>query len=109
MQFLRREHSGADKAHLAHEHVEKLGKLVQAEFTKYGARARDSRIVLQLEVAFKFGSKNRVGIQDRIRISPHGPELERVEFSVLADNPPAMENRPAVVNSYEKTDDQEER
>jgi hypothetical protein len=108
MQFLRREHSGANQAHLAHQHIEKLGKFVQAELTKYGARTRNTRIVLELEVAFKFGAKNRVGIQNRIRITPHRPELERVEFSVLANDPPAMENRPSIVNGNKKADDQED-
>jgi hypothetical protein len=105
MQFLCREHSGANQAHLAYQHVEKLRKLIQAEFSEDRAGARDARIIFELEVALEFGSKNGVSVQYRIRIAPHGPELQRVKLSTLADNPTAMKNRPAIVNSDKKADD----
>lgn len=80
---------GADETHLAFQHVQELGELVEAGLPKEGAGLRDARIVFQLEGGLPlfpcFGISVEQFLETLGRVYAHAAEFVAVKlFSVSA-------------------------
>ena len=75
----RQRRARADQAHVAAQHVEQLGQLVEGEAAQPAARAGDPRVVLHLEEAVARSRSRRAGRRAAPRRRHHGAELEAAE------------------------------
>jgi hypothetical protein len=108
--FLNRKGSRVNEAHVALEHVEELGQLVDARLSQEPSNWSDLRVILYFEYRaaylielFQF-SKPLLGISD------HGPELVEPEPPLVAPHPLLdKEDRPRGGELDAETDDEKER
>ena len=96
----RQRRARADQAHVAAQHVEQLGQLVDGVAAQPPARLGDPRVVLHLEQA---GLVAGLGVQlgePLLGVDDHGAELEAAELLAVAADPGLPEeDRAAVVRA----------
>lgn len=85
--FIFRERTGADQAHIPFEYIDELGKLVQRAFSKPFAKGGDARIGLEFVIGLPFLHQNGIacekGLQFDVRVEIHGSEFETAKFFPL--------------------------
>src|SRR5579883_548028 len=106
--------SRADDAHVAAQHVDQLGKLVQAELAQHRPDDRDARIVLELArrdpFALRIGASLQVATKHLVAIGNHGAELQAMErLPSVSDPRVAIENGAPIADRDRDCHQKEER
>ena len=102
-------HPRPDERHLAPEHIEELGQLVDAVAANHPTDRSDTGIVGQLVVRLELGKQLGVGLEDTVCIYAHRAELEGIEWaSAPSHHPPPVQNRPrgAELDGQDRGDEQ---
>lgn len=109
--FVRQMRTRTDQAHIAHQYVEELRKLVHVVATEKLSQTGDSGIVLDLEQRsfFPFVHGLEFALL-RVCVHDHGTEFEHAESRTGTSDPDArIKRRVPILQVHEDRDDEKQR
>jgi len=114
LEFVFHDGTWTDNTHFAADDVDKLWKLIQAQFTQNTADGSDTRIVLQfagrLPLLVCLGILLQMVLQYPVGVRRHRPELEAMEeAAVMADATVSIKDLAAIGKLHQRHEKQKER